>query len=121
VNTVNPPVKKIPSRDLTFELRSLYAAIFDDPLGKKRFLIPVRVAACEIPPIVRHLVYIDLVGKEESIARQLLLDGVLPARERPAKHVRRVFVGKLPAVDPALFGRGSELAQLVPTCINQST
>ncbi|HTU44775.1 MAG TPA: toll/interleukin-1 receptor domain-containing protein [Bryobacteraceae bacterium] len=97
-----------------FTLVELYAATFDDPLGKKRLLIPVRVAECEIPPILRHIVYIDLVGKEESIARRLLLDGVLPAREgvSTAKHVRRVFVSKLPAVDPALFGRGSELAFL---------
>lgn len=41
-----------------------------------------------------------------------MLEGVLPARMRVAKHVRRVFVSRLPAVDPALFGRGSELALL---------
>jgi tetratricopeptide (TPR) repeat protein len=97
-----------------FTLIELYAATFDDPLGKKRFLIPVRVAECEMPPTLRHLVYIDLVGKDETAARQILLDGVLPAREgvSTAEHVRRVFISKLPAVDPALFGRGSELALL---------
>ncbi|HEX3683024.1 MAG TPA: toll/interleukin-1 receptor domain-containing protein [Bryobacteraceae bacterium] len=97
-----------------FTRSELYAALFQDPLGKKRLLIPVRVAECDIPPMLSHLVYIDLVGKDDFVAGKLLLDGVLPAREGApaAKHVRRVFVSKLPAVDPALFGRGSELAFL---------
>src|ERR1700728_969716 len=88
-----------------FTRSELYAAIFQDPLGKKRFLIPVRVAECDIPPTLSHLVYIDLVGKDDFVARKLLLDGVLPAREgtSAAKPVRKVFISKLPAGDPGLF------------------
>jgi hypothetical protein len=35
----------------------------DHGIGTKRRLIPVRIAACEIPPVMNHIVYIDLPGR----------------------------------------------------------
>lgn len=52
------------------------AAFVDDPSGQKRKLIPVRVEPCELPGLLRAIVYIDLVGKDEEEARQALLAGL---------------------------------------------
>ena len=45
-------------------------------LGKSRGFIPVRVAECDVAPLLGPLAYIDLVGFEESEARRRLLEGV---------------------------------------------
>ena len=84
-----------------FTRMELYSAI------AKGRLVPVRIAPCEIPQVMNHLVYIDLPGKD----RDKLLNGIRPeSRREPDKP--RTFIGKLPAVDPTLLGREKELAFL---------
>ncbi len=51
-------------------------------LGKERGFIPVRVAECDVAPLLGPLVYIDLVGVEEAEARDRLLAGVSPSITR---------------------------------------
>ncbi|WP_066373141.1 toll/interleukin-1 receptor domain-containing protein [Herbidospora mongoliensis] len=45
-------------------------------LGKPRGFVPVRVAECEVAPLLGPLVYIDLVGVDVDEARSRLLAGV---------------------------------------------
>lgn len=52
------------------------AAFKDDPTGEKGKLIPVRVQACKPKGILAPIVYIDLVGREEPPARELLLNRI---------------------------------------------
>ncbi|WP_182905225.1 toll/interleukin-1 receptor domain-containing protein [Microbispora sp. H13382] len=51
-------------------------------LGKERGFIPVRVAECDVAPLLGPLVYIDLVEVEEAEARNRLLAGVSPSVSR---------------------------------------
>jgi hypothetical protein len=51
-------------------------ALVLDPLGAERRLVPVRVRECELKGLLRGRVYIDLVGKDETTARQALLTGI---------------------------------------------
>lgn len=52
------------------------AAYRQSLLGKPRGFIPVRVATCDVAPLLGPVAYIDLVGIDESDARRRLLDGV---------------------------------------------
>jgi hypothetical protein len=52
-------------------------------LGKPRGFIPVRVAECDVAPLLGPLAYIDLVGIEEAEARRRLLEGVAESVPRP--------------------------------------
>src|SRR5262249_10777823 len=76
------------------------------------------IAPCEIPRLIRDLVYVDLVGKGEDAARELLLEAVRPESLRkgafpgPKSKVHRTFINKLPTAHPTLFGRDGELAFL---------
>lgn len=67
------------------------AAFMDDPTGQKRKLVPVRVEPCELPGLLRSIVCIDLVGKDEPEARAALLAG-LRESGRPQQPPR--FPGK---------------------------
>jgi hypothetical protein len=51
-------------------------------LGKPRGFVPVRVAECDVVPLLGPLVYIDLVGVEETEARRRLLEGVAERVDR---------------------------------------
>jgi|SRR5271165_7008008 len=55
------------------------AAFVPDPSGKKRKLIPVRVAECTLTGILAPIIYIDLVGLGEPDAKRALLDGLKPS------------------------------------------
>jgi hypothetical protein len=55
-------------------------AIAEDPLGKARRVIPVRIKEFQMPAMFRDLVYIDFVGKSEREARRSLIAGVRAAR-----------------------------------------
>lgn len=92
------------------------AAFAQDPTGKKRKLIPVRVRPCRPVGMFALIIYIDLVDKEEEMARQLLLAGVAPsglARRGPA-----TFPGKstMPASGgSALASASGSTLSLKPT------
>lgn len=45
-------------------------------MGKPRAYVPVRVAECEVAPLLGPLIYIDLVGVDVDEARDRLLAGV---------------------------------------------
>jgi len=50
---------------------------------RKGNLLPVRVRECDPTGLLGSLIFIDLVGKSESEARQALLDGVKQKRAKP--------------------------------------
>ena len=60
------------------------AAFTQDPTSTKRQLLPIRVAPCEPPGMLAAIVYVDLVGKTETEAEQLLL-GALQERAKPSR------------------------------------
>jgi serine/threonine protein kinase len=72
-------------------LSSLYtqpewaAAFRHDPKGEQSLLIPVRVQPCEVTGLLGPIVYVDLVGRDETTARQRLLAGVRHERAKPAQ------------------------------------
>ena len=59
------------------------AAFAQDPTGAKRKLVPVRVLPCEPPGLLESIVYVDLVGLDESGAQEKLLGGVSKERRKP--------------------------------------
>jgi TIR domain len=61
------------------------AAVAQDPTGKHRRLIAVRVRRCDARGLLAAVIYIDLVGKEEEAARHALLDGIKARRRKPTK------------------------------------
>jgi hypothetical protein len=82
------------------------AAFVQDPTGKKRKLIPVRVRPCQPAGMFAPIIYIDLVEKEEDIARQLLLTGVAP--NGPVRRGPTTFPGKSSA--SAVGGSGAAVS-----------
>jgi hypothetical protein len=61
------------------------AAFATDPTGAQRRLLPVRIQECEPQGILLPIVYIDLVGLEEEVARDRLLEGVRRQRAKPTQ------------------------------------
>jgi tetratricopeptide (TPR) repeat protein len=59
------------------------AAFVQDPDGRQGKFVPVRVRTCDPPGLHSAVVYIDLVGLDESAARSELLDGLRPGRRKP--------------------------------------
>jgi len=55
------------------------AAFAQDPTGKKRKLIPVRVAECPLKGILSQIIHIDLVNLGEQDAQRVLIDGLKPS------------------------------------------
>ena len=54
-----------------------WTALFSqDPTAQTRKLIPLRVQDFEPYGLIKPLVYIDLVGKDEAEAKQAILDGL---------------------------------------------
>ncbi len=68
------------------------AAFADDPTSVGRKLIPIRVEECELTGLLRQIVYIDLVGKEEQDAREILL-AQIKVTERAKPTSRPSFLG----------------------------
>ncbi|NEQ54263.1 MAG: TIR domain-containing protein [Leptolyngbya sp. SIO3F4] len=58
------------------------AAFVNDPEGKKRKLLPIRVRHCKPTGFLKSVVYVDLIGLEEEAARQKIL-AALPDRAKP--------------------------------------
>ena len=59
------------------------AAFKQDPTGAKGLLLPVRVRRCQPEELLGPIVYIDLVGLDETTARERLLVGVQRGRAKP--------------------------------------
>jgi tetratricopeptide (TPR) repeat protein len=59
--------------------------------GQRDRLLPVRVEAVELPPLLANRVYIDLVDLAEPAAAERLLAGVQPGRAKPTD--RRAYPG----------------------------
>jgi tetratricopeptide (TPR) repeat protein len=64
------------------------AAIATDPTGEQRSLIPIRVEDFQVDGLLKAVVYIDLVGCDETAATKRLLDGVHDGRAKPASAPR---------------------------------
>jgi hypothetical protein len=62
------------------EWRAAYA---NDPTGERALLVPVRVAECDPPGLLKTRVFIDLAGLEEDAAQTALLAGVEQRRAKP--------------------------------------
>ena len=52
------------------------AAFQSDPTGIHRKIIPIKVKPCELPKMLRSIVYVDLVGKDRKSSKKLILDAV---------------------------------------------
>src|SRR5215813_10371531 len=61
------------------------AALVQDPTGYKKKLLPVRVQDCAPDGLLAAVVYVDLVGKDEASAQEMLLDGVKEERAKPSR------------------------------------
>jgi len=86
-----------------FTLRELRSAI-----AGKLAIIPVRVAACELPHPIKDLICVEFEGKDEAQRKRALLDAAGRAKAREI----RTSIQKLPTADPHLFGRDAQLAWL---------
>ena len=60
------------------------AAFAADPTGGAHNLLPVRVVECSAKGLLAQIVYIDLVNRNETDARDELLKGVNSGRAKPA-------------------------------------
>ena len=61
-----------------------WAAVFNhDPTSEKRILLPIRVRMCELKGLLAPIVYIDLLGIDETQAKQLLLTKITKTRYKP--------------------------------------
>jgi hypothetical protein len=59
------------------------AAFAHDPTGVNRTLFTVRVRECELKGLLSQIIYVDLVGLDETAARETLLAGVQTERAKP--------------------------------------
>src|SRR5689334_9163444 len=58
-------------------LAALHAAVASPPLGVHGLIIPVLVTRCELPRLLGHLSFVDLVGQDEDTVRQRILNTLL--------------------------------------------
>ena len=87
------------------------AAFVDDPCGRRRKLIPVRVSPLDLSGLLKDIVYIDLLGKGEEKAREALLTGIAEGRAKP-RHVP--FPGKAhPAFPGSVLAAASSAEAVV--------
>jgi hypothetical protein len=66
-----------------FPAAEWYSVFFQDPVGRKRKLVPVLVSECELPGLLAPIVYINLLGLPPDKAREVFLDGLEPGRNVP--------------------------------------
>ena len=71
------------------------AAFAQDPTGEKGTLVPVRVRECELKGLLAPIIYIDLLGRNEIAAGEVLLAGVRHERYVPSTPPH--FPGSAPA------------------------
>jgi tetratricopeptide (TPR) repeat protein len=111
-----------------FTKREWQAALAQGP----ERLLTVLLRACEIPPLLADIVYINLVGTDEAQARERLVNGVkglptsggpapFPGAPAPFPGPHQISIAKLPTVNPLLIGREAELKQLDEAWTNPQT
>jgi hypothetical protein len=91
------------------------AAFSQDPTGTKHKLLPIRVRKCEPMGLLAPINYIDLVNLDDVEARQRLIEGVNPKRNKP--DIAPSFPGKAiqsPKPAPATPGGNSHLLTTPP-------
>jgi hypothetical protein len=77
----------------SFFLEALYtqpewaAGFALDPTGEKGILIPARIGLCDLDGLLAQIVYINLVGLNESDAKAALLNRIRDERSKPDKPV----------------------------------
>src|SRR5438093_9160503 len=69
--------------DARFTQPEWAAAFAQDPTGEQGLLLPVRVRECELHGLLPQIVYVDLVGLDETASRAALLAGIDRARAKP--------------------------------------
>ncbi|MBD2462162.1 tetratricopeptide repeat protein [Oscillatoria sp. FACHB-1407] len=104
-------------------------AFAQDPTGKKRSLIPIRVGECVLTGMLSTIVYVDVVGVEETAAQALVLQAVQERRTKPAQkpsfpgyseptiaRSKPIYpphiVQNLPYASQTFVGRDAELEQI---------
>jgi hypothetical protein len=70
------------------------SAFTQDPTGSTGVLLPVRVEQCDLKGLFSQIIYVDLVGKDESQARDTLLEGIVRDRVKPLS--KPAFPGNVP-------------------------
>lgn len=78
------------------------AAFAEDPTGAKQKLIPVKVRRCSPTGLLSQLVWIDLLGLDEPMAREKLLTEIKPGRRKPT--TAPAFPGKTVGRKPSFPG-----------------
>lgn len=73
-----------------------------DPKGANRKLVPILVRDCEPTGLLAPIIHIDLMGREEDDARNVLLAGV--KRERTKPSMPPAFPGKKAEQQPSFPG-----------------
>jgi hypothetical protein len=66
------------SKDYT--RKELNAAFASDRLRQEHRIIPLRLKACDVPPIISDLIFLDFVGKDDSAKREMLTRALKPGR-----------------------------------------
>ncbi|SFT95224.1 TIR domain-containing protein [Algoriphagus locisalis] len=74
-----------------FTMAEWGAAFQADPRGEKRPIIPIKVKPCEVPKMLKSIVFVDVVGKDQETSKQLILDAV--ANENPFDLSKAEFPG----------------------------
>jgi hypothetical protein len=90
------------SLEAPYVQQEIAAAFADDPLGRKRKLIPVRIRDCQPDGLLKTVEYIDLVGRTEIQARELLITGVSDYTALPS-HVPFPGAHDVNAAEPVPF------------------
>jgi len=67
-----------------FAMSEWDAAFAEDPDGMNRTLIPVRIENFDVSGLAKPRVYIDIVGCDEHMAKEKLLDGIKGKRLKPS-------------------------------------
>ena len=99
------------------------SAFVKDPTGEFGLLVPVRVQPCQPPGLLASRVYVDLVGADETAARNRLLAGIDPGQPRPTT---AAFPGEAAGASPEkdektrFPGLGPKVTNLPPRNLNFS-
>src|SRR5258708_6940116 len=68
-----------------------------DPKGELGLLLPNRVRSCDVKGLLGAILYIDLVGQDENVAKVTLLAGVMKQGRRKPAHAPAFPLPDLPS------------------------